>query len=590
MKKIISLILTLLMLAPAIASPSFAESEEQPIPVSSFDITPFVNLSVAGVTPGANAAHGNHQIRTVHTSHGDFAAYITGSYTDDKGVVDQWTLFKIDAESGKAEAVFTGEKYQDTSQVSLLVDKDENVWAITASSDYYRHMNTEGVDVRANRYDAKTGEVTTYTSLIAGGTQDIYGYSTSYYDEKNDCIIALFSGGTHSDTGNGASFDWVIFDMKTNRWKRNVYYTKVPSRHCYMNGYIDENGGLMFVAVRDVFCTAVGCPEIGNNNGLSEEDFDYLRENNLGRWGADFCWDQLDLFYIPDLTKKDIITYSVIEADYSGIKGTLEERETLEYRLSNYYPQNLNSNGGDFLIEKTKEGKTLLHITYNGTYVQSAMNSAMSRDDIWYHQVWDITDPKAAEKLYNAPIVTELGVADCNETKSKYAFRLYKDEDGQIYLISTYSHGIYAAYQGEIADSPNAKLCIYKVMAEDGGYTYKKLPGNAELPTMYQVINVSSERSGSLTDGKLNVLYFDGVSYHFAGITLLREEPTLGDINGDGEINGKDSNILKQFISGTATPGETEAIAADINRDGNINGADSNILLQYLSGALDSLQ
>ena len=64
------------------------------------------------------------------------------------------------------------------------------------------------------------------------------------------------------------------------------------------------------------------------------------------------------------------------------------------------------------------------------------------------------------------------------------------------------------------------------------------------------------------------------------------QEYSLGDINGDGAINGKDSNQLKQLISGAAMPSEEEKLSADVNGDGAINGIDANILAQFLSGAI----
>jgi len=110
MKKIFSIFLAAAMLLPSLLiSPTAAEEKQISYP---FEVSDFTDLSSTGVRPGANSAHGNHQIRTVHTSHGDYAAYITNSYEVDDGVMDQWSLFRIDAESGKAEVIFTGEKYQ----------------------------------------------------------------------------------------------------------------------------------------------------------------------------------------------------------------------------------------------------------------------------------------------------------------------------------------------------------------------------------------------------------------------------------------------------------------------------------------------
>jgi len=61
---------------------------------------------------------------------------------------------------------------------------------------------------------------------------------------------------------------------------------------------------------------------------------------------------------------------------------------------------------------------------------------------------------------------------------------------------------------------------------------------------------------------------------------------TLGDINNDGAINGKDSNQLKQILSGGTVPTELEQKAADVNGDGTVNGVDANVFAQFLAGAI----
>ncbi|MBQ3527831.1 MAG: DUF4091 domain-containing protein [Clostridia bacterium] len=66
----------------------------------------------------------------------------------------------------------------------------------------------------------------------------------------------------------------------------------------------------------------------------------------------------------------------------------------------------------------------------------------------------------------------------------------------------------------------------------------------------------------------------------------VEPEYTLGDINGDGAINGKDSNQLKQILSGGTVPTEIEQKAADVNGDGTVNGVDANVFAQFLAGAI----
>lgn len=55
----------------------------------------------------------------------------------------------------------------------------------------------------------------------------------------------------------------------------------------------------------------------------------------------------------------------------------------------------------------------------------------------------------------------------------------------------------------------------------------------------------------------------------------------LGDLDGDGKLSAKDSNLLSKIISGLAT----EDALADMNEDGKITSSDSTVLVSVLSGA-----
>lgn len=56
---------------------------------------------------------------------------------------------------------------------------------------------------------------------------------------------------------------------------------------------------------------------------------------------------------------------------------------------------------------------------------------------------------------------------------------------------------------------------------------------------------------------------------------------TMGDIDNDGKINSKDSNLLESIISGTYD----ECAAADMNSDGKYNSSDSAEMKKILSGS-----
>lgn len=499
MKKLVSFILILAMLVPMLSVGAFAAD------APSFEMSSVFDLSAAGVDPGDNAGHGNHQTRTVHTSHGEYSAYITGTYTDGNGhTVNKWSLIKTDTEKGTSEVVFTGEKYYDSSQVSLLVDKDENVWAITSTSDSRRNLSSEGIDGRAHRLDAKTGEVTSYTDIMSGGAQDGYGYATCFYDRYKDRIVVVHAGGDYvKGSTTGASFNWTIFDMKTNTWQSRVRLARIDARHCYMYGYIDENGGLMLIAQRDIKAASLGYPEVGNDTGLYYEDRQYMAQHGITRWAANYCWDQLDLYYFPKITESKYVKYSVCEADYSRVVGTQAERNSLAGRLSNYYPAIQNNNGGDFLLTETDSGQKLLHITYNKAYIQAAMDRSVSSDCKWYHQVWDVTDGSNAVRLYDGVIVDEM------IHKGGFSFRLYEDSLGNVNLIS----------------GNDGTLSVYRVEYNGlGGYSYHKIGSTVGLSRAGSLINISSARGGSITDDKLNVLYMGAGKYMLTQLTLSPAE------------------------------------------------------------------
>ena len=69
-----------------------------------------------------------------------------------------------------------------------------------------------------------------------------------------------------------------------------------------------------------------------------------------------------------------------------------------------------------------------------------------------------------------------------------------------------------------------------------------------------------------------------------------RTEPeityALGDLNGDGGVDAKDSNMLLQIIAGAVSPTDIQKTTGDINGDGEINAKDSNLIKRIISGAL----
>lgn len=57
----------------------------------------------------------------------------------------------------------------------------------------------------------------------------------------------------------------------------------------------------------------------------------------------------------------------------------------------------------------------------------------------------------------------------------------------------------------------------------------------------------------------------------------------LGDVNGDGVINGEDFNLLNSYMQGNSSLTLQQLKAADINKDGKIDAMDSYKLQQYIA-------
>ncbi len=58
----------------------------------------------------------------------------------------------------------------------------------------------------------------------------------------------------------------------------------------------------------------------------------------------------------------------------------------------------------------------------------------------------------------------------------------------------------------------------------------------------------------------------------------------MGDVNGDGVVNSKDTTMLRRCVAGGYTIGNFRAEAADINGDGTVNSKDTTVLRRYVAG------
>ncbi len=448
-----------------------------------------IDLSESGVE--GITGHGGHQTRVVHTSHGDYAAYQTDAVTGNGKEMSIFNVVRVD-DNGDTEVVMTGYKAYDSSHVGVIADSEENVWAVVVGGNSFKDQfdgREETLVARAYKYDAETGMVTYYDTSVERRTTGGYGYSSFCYDEVNQRIYTVTSTGDQP-----GELVWMVFSLETLTWEGKAHAIETDARYCYPFIYADGKGGMMILCERDIRCAALGYPEVGNNNGLNE--FDLM---TFERWSADYCWDQLKLYYIEDVYKDEAHEYMVAEADYSKVTGDQDYRYSLEGRKNNLYPAFSNNLGGDVYLDK--DG--YLHIIYLKGYTRAAYDRVFEIDQ-WYHSIYDVSDP-ANIKLLSEVKLADDGVGDAEGTTAKtayldHSYHIYQDSKGQLYYIAS------EMWHGECENSGEGEIIVY-ALSGDVNNGYEAVPVARQAATGSSILNVASNRANTLEDDKIAVIW-----------------------------------------------------------------------------------
>lgn len=97
-----------------------------------------------------------------------------------------------------------------------------------------------------------------------------------------------------------------------------------------------------------------------------------------------------------------------------------------------------------------------------------------------------------------------------------------------------------------------------------------------------------AEKAGYDTSKGISFFYtYMGCEFHLI-IEGTPLEPVIkivvGDLDGDGQASGIDSNLLKRIISGSLFATLEDAPGADLDGDGNLTSVDSNLLKRLIAG------
>jgi len=520
---------------------------------------------------GPYNGHGNHQTRIVHTSHGDYLSSTSGNSRSGKSLVNGFrdglwevSVMKVPAGSTEATLVLQHTILYQTSHISLIVDKDENVWAGLVYENSYRNFRDQhksGVFIELYRIDAETDQVTFYSTILSDIdiNKDGVGYSSFYYDESIDSIVVMMSDNLANSTYVQSYMYWKVFDCSTNTWDST--YQQMPvsgGRNSYPFFAPDGNGGLIMITNRNpsVYYPDNYTPEVANSDGIPMEDkFKYFRS---GRRTVEYCFDQINAYVIPDIRSSENISHFIVyDTDRSRIKGTLEERLTPEFRKINEYPNIANNNGGDVYLDK--DG--LLHVTLEVSYFKYAWDWEKT-ESRWVHVVFD---PSTGEKLSESQVWDELA-----DNKEYYA-RIYVDPfTEEMFIVSTVNNKIVIK---KAIGSPTEGY-TYVEVARSQGYSAKN--GTITTDTL-DCLCISSWRSNSTVDGILSAQTRAPVGYDLIRIQLSY---TVGTQDNPIKITDPDQlTSLKALANGTtyysfssAEPGSILTLQGDDTTAVSLNG------------------
>lgn len=401
------------------------------------------------------AIHSNHEMRVVHTENKTFAVYPTGANTNPT----QFEIFEIKAD-GSAASFYTDSMKRGSSKPNIMLGFDGMVYV------FYGEEINGSAQLNAYYFNPAT---TTYTvtkvsvtkSFSGGNAAGGYGYSQPILDNTTKKAHVIFCGGQNG-TGD---FAWFSFDQQTKTWENNARHISIGNRHCYVYAYADQKGGVNLVAGRDVRLADIGLAAIVT--------------------GAEYAWDELSLFHIPDMYASSYTKSTFAPADYTQTGRSL-------------YPTIQNNTWGDTYL--ASDGK--LHILY-----QKSMHGTFHHDnkykEIW-HAVYDTAVTGTPQLIYNRPI------RFVNEENS-YACRLAESTAGDLYILA-------------MPSNMNARVEIWS-SADTNDFTFRfdsaKTFSTAEASG--HSILITGPRNGSVKDNILDCMYPTGsgtATYRYFKVTL----------------------------------------------------------------------
>ncbi len=451
-------------------------------------LTEPVNLSLAsGVNSFVNGTHSGHQTRVVHTSHGDYIAYLSDAIIDN-GVLtlNEFSILKV--LDGEVTLLYQDYVNYDSSSISIFADENEEVYAATLNGNKFNSLpgSVESANLAIWHVDTETDSVTGYTATLSFNITNGYGYAQPVMDAVNNKIYALFSGG--DEPGELA---WFIFDIATMSWESEKYSIELPTRYCYHYAYADGKGGIVLVNEQDRKAGLAGYPEI----------------LTAPLWPANYVWDKLDMFCIPDMYDDSVFyMHSVQDADYSRVidldgDGKYDSEEE---RKTNVYPGVSNNFSGDVFMDASGR----IHVLYTVQFFRAAYDRKTMEETQW-HKVFDVSDPANVKLLYTEQLIFDGYNAEEGKA-NPYNFRMAQDNaQGTLYIVAIRAG----------TDDASGRLLLYELTETDDGCDYTLVYRSERLSDneISTGMCISGPRSLSVNDNTVSVMFHTDGGHYVTG-------------------------------------------------------------------------
>lgn len=407
------------------------------------------------------------------------------------------------------------------------------------------------------------------TQLDAGYTGDqLYFYKDPKAQTKS--VKAIWNDGTENHYYTITVKRAAQAGLALGQTSSSVYDAN-PCGAGATNGYNEDGflktsigGGPWVYTAQAVYLNGV-VQKTGWNELCAQPDWDALKEQSNGMYFADkngnACFARVGRYWLP-------ITYT-------GDAGTVSGFVPIQARLGTTV-------NADYYIGKAQAVDMISVPAEAQNLLNTAINTVESNKSQFNN--YGLTQNENGE--YEAVSYTDYsGIYYRDYFGYKpYAEALYEKEINMIMDLTA----IFTTWGTDAELAAQQFEAYQKILNMDGGIQRAIDIQSLADRDKYQEIRQAKWDLLKTTDleGINKIL----ASLKLDNITPAEPQVTVGDINGDGEVDIIDAGIIVQYANGINTNlSEKQLQAADVNGDGEVDIIDAGIIVQYANGIRTSL-